>query len=111
MTVLTYAAEGHMTAQEKQETPEESCEAKAMTLICVFFSCPTCSVSHVHLSGPRVDQDPLSGSRGAAQDGLSQQGGVPGNGQRVESCTQALLGARLVPLVDLVQDPLRDTIT
>lgn len=78
-------------------------------LSCSLF-CLTCSVFHVHLSGPCVDQDPLSGSGGAAQDGLSQQGGVPWNRQRVETCTQALLGARLVLVVDLVQNTLGDVI-
>lgn len=70
----------------------------------------TWSLFHPQLSCPGVDQETLSWTRGASQHNLPQQRGIPWDLQRVEMCTQSLLAARAVPVVDLIHDTLEDRV-
>lgn len=66
----------------------------------------TCSVPHVQLSSPSVDQDPLSRARGTAYHSLTYKSWVPWDHQRMEACVQTFLAARVVPVVQIVHDAL-----
>lgn len=66
----------------------------------------SCSLLHLHLSCPGVDQNSLSDTRGGAQNHLSLQSSVPWDLKWVEFMTQVLLDTSLVGPVNLVHNTL-----
>lgn len=68
----------------------------------------TCSLFQLQISHPGVDQDPLSGTRGASQHDLCLQGGVLRDRQRVEVRVQWLLATCAVLVVNPIRNPLED---
>ena len=70
----------------------------------------TCSLFRLQLSCPGVDQESLPWTGGASQHNLPQQRSILWDLQRVELCTQWLLAARAVPVVDLIHDTLEDRV-